>query len=470
MHSAAELANNRAPSCSALHSNSMIQRLCNSISRTHHSKPTIFKAIQLMGRNLEMDGDHDSDEELLVLGSSSSQTIQTQEARAAFGDLAAPYGESRRRLAIIGLVTLVIFSVVGMYAIDLTRTSSAYQYASAFQQMSATSETCDHALGQRRLWFGNIISSNALCVKHKPREERLDDEDPFPHEDFSFLVIGDWGRDGMCCQNDVALEMSFVAKYTQPKFIASVGDNFYETGIALLNDPQVDRSWRGVYTNPFDSLRVPWHIIPGNHDHKGNAFAQIELSETDELWHMPHSFYFDTYANNKLFVAFLDTTCMYYSPAELRTYPNRTGLSPDYCDEQTERLEQELEHANADWKLVLGHHPFYSSSDDARKEQEEQRRLRDRLRPICIKHKVSAYISGHEHLLEHYVDDGFHSFVSGAGSKVRDVSIREPRSVFSVGTHGFLQVALRNGSTVLHFRFFDLKGAVLHSVFIQRPS
>lgn len=423
-----------------------------------------------------MRGDQDAsqeyefDEDSLAVRSLPPATARGREAQDAFEVLAARHGQGRRRIFLLGLATVIIFSVIAVFAIDLIRTNSAHRYASASRRKALTSETCDRALDRHRLWFGPVVTSDAMCVEHTSSEDRQDERDPYPRDDFSFLAIGDWGRDGMCCQHDVALEMSLVAKYAPQKFVVALGDNFYEHGIDSPHDSQIDRSWRNVYTNPFAPLKVPWHATLGNHDHMKNAFAQVELSDVEEFWHMPHNFYFETYADDNLFVAFLDTTCMYYNSTILRSFPNETALTSDYCEQQTERLEEELQRTKAGWKLVVGHHPFLSSSKHAGNEKEEQKRLRDRLVPICVKNGVSAYIAGHEHLLEHYVHDGFHSFISGAGSKVRTVSLREPESVFSIGTQGFLQVALRNASSLLHFRFFDLKGAVIHSVFLEQPS
>lgn len=51
---------------------------------------------------------------------------------------------------------------------------------------------------------------------------------------FSILVVfGDWRRDEMCCQRDMAVEMG--ARGARATFIASVGDNLNRRrGCALL--------------------------------------------------------------------------------------------------------------------------------------------------------------------------------------------------------------------------------------------
>lgn len=66
------------------------------------------------------------------------------------------------------------------------------------------------------------------------------------------LQVGDWGRDGQHNQSRVAGLMGKVAD--SPQFIISVGDNFYETGLTSVEDPQFDTSFTQVYTDP--SLQV----------------------------------------------------------------------------------------------------------------------------------------------------------------------------------------------------------------------
>ncbi len=56
------------------------------------------------------------------------------------------------------------------------------------------------------------------------------------------VAIGDWGRDGFCCQRDVALEMALVAEKFDIPFVLNTGDNFYENG--LRNLAQFDTSFR----------------------------------------------------------------------------------------------------------------------------------------------------------------------------------------------------------------------------------
>jgi len=86
------------------------------------------------------------------------------------------------------------------------------------------------------------------------------DPDPF----ISFLAVGDWGRDGAFHQAEVAARMGETATALYADFVISVGDNFYEDGVASVDDPKWKTSFEDVYTAP--SLQIPWYVALGNHD------------------------------------------------------------------------------------------------------------------------------------------------------------------------------------------------------------
>src|SRR5476651_861268 len=127
----------------------------------------------------------------------------------------------------------------------------------------------------------------------------------------NFLVFGDWGRNGEKDQMDVAAQMAVAAKDMDAKFIISVGDNFYENGVASVDDPQWQTSFEKVYSAP--SLQVPWRVILGNHDYHANCDAQIAYAKTSPRWKMPARFYVQSEkidAATMVDFFYLDTTPM----------------------------------------------------------------------------------------------------------------------------------------------------------------
>lgn len=66
------------------------------------------------------------------------------------------------------------------------------------------------------------------------------------------VQVGDWGRNGLYNQSEVAKAMGRVRHNLD--FVISVGDNFYESGLTSVEDTQFDTSFTAVYTA--ESLQV----------------------------------------------------------------------------------------------------------------------------------------------------------------------------------------------------------------------
>ena len=74
-------------------------------------------------------------------------------------------------------------------------------------------------------------------------------------------------------------------------FVALLGDNFYPFGVEDEFDPQFDTTWRDIFIGRFNSLRIPWNVVLGNHDYMRNPDAQVRYSYCDKnelgLWNLP---------------------------------------------------------------------------------------------------------------------------------------------------------------------------------------
>jgi len=170
-----------------------------------------------------------------------------------------------------------------------------------------------------------------------------------------------------------------------------------------VNDPRFKTSFEDVYTHP--SLQVPWYIIAGNRDHKGNVNAQIEYTNVSTRWHYPALYYTEVIplpgTDITVQLVFIDTM-MYL------------GKSPEAQDTW---LEDTLQKSTADWLFVCGHHPVYSSGEHG-----PTARMIHHLRPLMEKYKVTAYFCGHDHALQHLQDgSGIEYFCSGAGYEASSI-------------------------------------------------
>ena len=105
----------------------------------------------------------------------------------------------------------------------------------------------------------------------------------------SFLVVGDWGKNGSQVQRQVAAAMGRAAAQVGSRVVVSAGDNFYPQGGASPADPHWRTSSEEVYTAA--ALQTPWYAALGNHDYRGAPQAQIEYSKRSNRWRMPSRYY-----------------------------------------------------------------------------------------------------------------------------------------------------------------------------------
>lgn len=256
----------------------------------------------------------------------------------------------------------------------------------------------------------------------------------------SFLVLGSQGQQGSEHQRRVAAGMAEVARRLHCRFVLTTGDNFGEVGVAGPDDPRWDASFEHVYLQA--SLAVPWYVTLGDGDHRGDVRAQIERTWRCRRWNLPAAYYtFRIQVDEEIAqLVVLDTTSL---------------VREDPCGElQWSWLRRTLARAEGRWTFVVGHHPVCSASPH----HGDDRVLQARLRPLLEEHGVTAYLSGHEHDLQHLVAGGVHYLVSGAGACCRESGV-DDRSTFAMCTTGFLAVTLSEAD--VRFRFFDAEGAEL---------
>lgn len=278
----------------------------------------------------------------------------------------------------------------------------------------------------------------------------------------SFLVVGDWGRRGQSNQRQVGLAMEAAAKELECQFILSVGDNFYPDGVDSVTDAHWKVSFEHVYDGPH--LQVPWYVALGNHDYHGAPQAQIDYALTSHRWRMPSRYYkLDGVALGfeglELFC--LDTTALMTEFTENRIVHTQQAQDRQRADEQLSWLDEALGKSTAAWKLVYGHHTIRSGGGVHGDTPE----MVERVLPILQRHHVPVYICGHDHDLQHIVNDGLNYILTGAGSEVRPVS-PVTGSQFWTATPGFTAVSLT--ANRLSFEFRDSAGVRLHAATVLR--
>lgn len=193
-------------------------------------------------------------------------------------------------------------------------------------------------------------------------------------------------------------------------------DNFYEDGIDNVTDPLWKTAFHNVYKA--ESLQIPWYPILGNHDYHVDPQAQIDrtFSEDENMWTMPARYYVFNYTlpnGGLLSVVNIDTQL-------IDTGHDDTGFV--YENSNWEEVKQThlqwiddtlAEQSKiATWVLVAGHYPIYSVGVNG-----DNSILLDELYPILVKHKIHAYIAGHDHSNQFIpMDDGITHIVSAQGA------------------------------------------------------
>jgi tartrate-resistant acid phosphatase type 5 len=281
---------------------------------------------------------------------------------------------------------------------------------------------------------------------------------------FKFLIFGDWGRQGEQDQVEVAAQMASSSQKLNPRFIVSVGDNFYENGVQSVDDPHWQKSFEEVYRDP--ALQVPWYCILGNHDYHANCDAQIAYGKTNPRWKMPARYYVHSEkidAATTVDFFYLDTTPMiksYYS--ETFSEKTRDQVITQDVPKQLAWFKDALAASKAQWKIVIGHHPIYSGGGHG-----DTPELIENILPLLQEHKVQAYFNGHDHDLQHLVAGEVNLFDSGAGSQ-HTPTFYTKHSKFAKSCSGFTTVSLQ--ADKMDVRMIDNRGTLLYTTTVPRVS
>lgn len=255
----------------------------------------------------------------------------------------------------------------------------------------------------------------------------------------SFISFGDWGS-GSENQQAVATAIKNFCNEETCEFVLTLGDNFYNSGVTNVTDPQ----WEEKYRNIYGDLNLPFYAALGNHDAGGNIQAQIDYSELDSSWHMPatcYSFIWPEASNPPLAEFFI-------------------FHSTDFDEEEQNCLSRALAGSQATWKLLAMHHPIYSNSDHGNDDVGNNEEL---LPIIC--NKVDLVLSGHDHVFSHLSSDEdgcpIEQLIIGNGGKsLYDIDTSDPRVRSTGKFYGFGWFEITAGQ--VNFRSVTKEGELFY--------
>lgn len=267
-----------------------------------------------------------------------------------------------------------------------------------------------------------------------------------------FIAFGDWGS-GMKLQREVASAMTRfslegAARKAPLDFAVSVGDNFYDNGVAGHDDPQWQRKFEQMY--PREAMPFPFFAVLGNHDWRSNPQTQFSYRGPSGRWRMD-GFYYKVAAAEGLVDFFLVDTDLW-----LPQYHSK-----ELGDKQSKWLEESLSSSTAKWKIVVGHHPPYT--DGVHASEPDMKRVRAIIAPLLREHGVQLMLSGHDHDLQHIVlpNAKTHFVVTGAGgASMRPRLFHEHGPFYRAMTGGFLSIEANHSE--LKARFISSELETLH--------
>jgi len=277
--------------------------------------------------------------------------------------------------------------------------------------------------------------------------------------ELQFIVIGDWGEKGDYSQKEVANAMEKLASREKIDFILTTGDNFYENGVSDLSDLHFKKSFEEIY---LFSKSIPWYISLGNHDYMGDIQTLIEYGKVNPNWIFPSPYYsFEKKIGKENSVLFLMTdTSGFVNILGLLYY--RTYMRKGENVIQLNWMNSTLKNSNAKWKIVVGHHPIYSSGEHG-----DTKVLQKEFVDTLEKNKVDLYFAGHDHDLQHlkHPEKRIHFFISGAGSKTRQIK-SNPYSIFAASQAGFAVVKINENK--IEVRFINHKSKEIYNTLIEK--
>jgi acid phosphatase len=280
-------------------------------------------------------------------------------------------------------------------------------------------------------------------------------------DSLKFLVISDFGGQGGKVQREVGTQLGRQASIEKSCFVITCGDNYHQKGISSATDPKWKAEFENIYSD--SALMIPWYASLGNHDYNGNPEAEIQYSKISNRWLMPARYYSHKERIN-------DTTNVVFIHIDtspfITDYQKNDSIyhvSGQNTKVQLNWLDSVLANSNARWKIVIGHHPIYSSVEKRGNTQE----LIEQVLPILKRHKVQVYFCGHEHFMQYLVDGSLNSFICGSGALTRPVGSREDVK-FGSNSPGFISVTVTND--ILKVYYIDDKGICLYTAVVENEN
>ncbi|MBK5297020.1 MAG: metallophosphoesterase [Vicinamibacteria bacterium] len=214
---------------------------------------------------------------------------------------------------------------------------------------------------------------------------------PSRPDSVKFAVIGDSGR-GWAPQHEVAGQMVAYRQQFPFDFVLMAGDNIYE-------GPATAEDYRVKFEQPYAALLadgVAFYAVLGNHDDPNQRnYAPFNM----------HGHRYYTFTPPAKLLAGLMTDVRIFALDST----NMDGAQQAWLTEQ-------LSTSNARWKIVLLHHPLYTSGRYGL----QARLFRWQLESLLVGNGADVVFSGHEHIYQRSrLQHGIQYFITGGAGSLR---------------------------------------------------
>lgn len=283
-----------------------------------------------------------------------------------------------------------------------------------------------------------------------------------------FFAIGDTGE-GNESQYMVGQAIAELCAQKGCDFGLLLGDNFYDSGVSSVDDPQ----FQDKFELPYEDIEVPIYVALGNHDYGGNGIGvdfdtkkaqyQVDYTKKSQLWRLPSKYYTFTQAHVELWA--LDTNQVMTDPFNGNSDPQKNWLLAG------------VNASTAAWKIAFGHHPYISNGDHGNAGAYEN--LEGIPLPFvtgetvkefmedAICGKIDVYICGHDHNIQWLEPTcGTEFIISGAGSKSEGLPGQNPAFFGMPETEGFVWIEIKDNSFT--GTFYDSTGVELYTRTIMK--
>ena len=239
------------------------------------------------------------------------------------------------------------------------------------------------------LWLSIISLWSVSAIAPISTNVNIDNKNLLQTGNIVFAVIGDYG---LASQNEA--DVANLVKSWNPAFIVTVGDNNYPNGAASTIDENIGQYYHD-YIFPYNGkygAGAPYkRFFPalGNHDWGADNGARQYFK------------YFSFY-NEKGYYDFINGPVHFFIIDSDQNEPDGTSVT----SQQAKWLKNGLAASTSAFNIVVMHHPPYSSGRHGSTSYMQW--------PFKT-WGADAVLSGHDHLYERILVDGFPYFVNGVG-------------------------------------------------------